>query len=203
MGCVLSTVPQLGSLEVEASVTIHGHIIKTLPDIRKDVYIGRECVDMYAKCECLDSALTLFKNISHKNMPTWTTIVSELAILEKGRQDLKFFTYMTKSEILYIWLLLHHYGCIDEHLEQAGQLFEVYEFVISETAEDDELLWRSLLHSCRINDDMIMGKIIPRNTTLPTSKSEVFSIAVGTQTHDKVLFHVKSDTSYVQEDEGR
>ncbi|KAI3767857.1 hypothetical protein L2E82_18286 [Cichorium intybus] len=189
MVCILSATSRLGSLET--GVTIHGYITKTLPDIKNDVYIGTALVDMYAKCGCLNSALKLFKEMSYKNVLTYTTMVSGLAIHGKGKQALKLFTDMTESGILpnsvtfttllfacsqsglvkeglslfqimkekfYISPLSCHYGCVVDLLGRAGFLNEAFEFIVSEKVEDDEVLWRSLLHSCRVYNDVVMGE---------------------------------------------
>ncbi|KAL7602964.1 hypothetical protein Lser_V15G19537 [Lactuca serriola] len=193
MVCVLSAVSRLGSLET--GVSIHGYIIKTTPNIENDVYIGTSLVDMYAKCGCLDTALTLFHKMSYKNVLTYTAMVSGLAIHGKGKQALKLFTNMTESGILpnsvtftsllfacaqsgllneglslfqimkekfHILPLPHHYGCIVDLLGRIGHLGEAYEFIMSEKVEDDVVLWRSLMHSCRVHNDIVMGEKVAK-----------------------------------------
>ncbi|KAI3693248.1 hypothetical protein L6452_33080 [Arctium lappa] len=189
MVCVLSAVSRLGYLET--GVSVHGHIVKTMCDIENDVYIGTGLVDMYAKCGCLDSALSLFMRMGHKNVLTWTAMVSGLAVHGQGKQALKIFSDMIESGILpnsvtftsllfacsqaglleeglylfhnmkkmfHILPLPHHYGCIVDLLGRAGHLDEAYEFIISEKVEGDEVLWRSMLHACRIHNNIVMGE---------------------------------------------
>ncbi|KAK0580062.1 hypothetical protein LWI29_035823 [Acer saccharum] len=58
MVCVLSTSSQLGVLESGACV--HGYIEKTIYMPENDLFVGTGLVDMYSKCGCLDSALSIF-----------------------------------------------------------------------------------------------------------------------------------------------
>ncbi|KAK9067409.1 hypothetical protein SSX86_014737 [Deinandra increscens subsp. villosa] len=193
MVCVLSAVSRLGYLET--GVSIHGYVEKTICDIENDVYIGTGLVDMYAKCGCLDTALNLFTRMRHKNVHTWTAMVSGFAVHGKGKQALKLFDDMTNSgvspnSITFTTLLLacsqaglveeglslfhnmrtkfcveplsHHYGCIVDLLGRAGHLNDAFEFIMSEKVESDEVLWRSLLHACRLHNDMVMGERVAK-----------------------------------------
>ncbi|KAF6140231.1 hypothetical protein GIB67_000279 [Kingdonia uniflora] len=51
-----------------------------------------------------------------------------------------------------------HYGCLVDLLGRAGQLVEAYEFIIGMECEGDAILWRSLLGSCKIHGDAVMGE---------------------------------------------
>ncbi|KAI3784578.1 hypothetical protein L1987_43679 [Smallanthus sonchifolius] len=193
MVCVLSAVSRLGCLET--GVGIHGYVEKTIFDVENDVYIGTALVDMYAKCGCLDRGLNLFMRMGHKNVHTWTAMVSGLAVHGKGKQALKFFDDMTDSGVLpnsvtFTSLLLacsqaglveeglslfhkmktkfcvvplsHHYGCIVDLLARAGHLDDAFKFIIGEKVESDEVLWRSLLHACRLHNDVVMGERVAK-----------------------------------------
>ncbi|KAK1583048.1 hypothetical protein Q3G72_020584 [Acer saccharum] len=61
MVCVLSSSSQLGVLEIGACV--HGYIEKTIYMPENDLFIGTGLVDMYSKCGCLDSTLSIFRHI--------------------------------------------------------------------------------------------------------------------------------------------
>ncbi|KAI9084749.1 hypothetical protein K1719_033155 [Acacia pycnantha] len=86
MLCVISAASQLGMLETGASV--HGLAEKTVHVPEDDVYIGTGLVDMYSKCGCLESALSVFNRMSGKNVFTWTAMITGLAIHGKGEQAL-------------------------------------------------------------------------------------------------------------------
>ncbi|OVA20853.1 Pentatricopeptide repeat [Macleaya cordata] len=53
---------------------------------------------------------------------------------------------------------IQHYGCIVDLLGRAGRIKETYEFIIGMKIEPDEILWRSLLGSCKIHGDVVMGE---------------------------------------------
>ncbi|XP_076905293.1 pentatricopeptide repeat-containing protein At3g18970-like [Bidens hawaiensis] len=191
--CVLSAVARLGYLET--GVGIHACIEKTIGGVESDVYIGTGLVDMYAKCGCLDAGLNLFMRMRHKNVHTWTAMVSGLAVNGKGKRALKLFNDMIDSgispnSVTFTSLLLacsqaglvkeglslfkimktkfcivplsHHYGCIVDLLARAGHLEDAFEFIVSEKVESDEVLWRSLLHACRLHNDVVMGEKVAK-----------------------------------------
>ncbi|MED6179950.1 hypothetical protein PIB30_005750 [Stylosanthes scabra] len=90
--CVLSAASQLGIIDIGAC--IHGFARKTGYSPEDDVFIGTGLVDMYAKCGCLDSALSVFWRMNQKNVLTWTAMTTGLAIHGKGRQALEIFYKM-------------------------------------------------------------------------------------------------------------
>ncbi|KAH7514199.1 hypothetical protein FEM48_Zijuj11G0063300 [Ziziphus jujuba var. spinosa] len=92
MVCILSAASQLGVLETGACV--HGYIEKTIPFPENDVFIGTGLIDMYLKCGCLDSALTIFMRMEEKNVLTSTAMATGLAIHGKGKDALKLFDEM-------------------------------------------------------------------------------------------------------------
>ncbi|XP_058728942.1 pentatricopeptide repeat-containing protein At1g15510, chloroplastic [Vicia villosa] len=55
-------------------------------------------VDMYAKCKCIDKALEVFYSIRHKNIITWTAIISGLRINNRCFDSLFFFKEMMRKQ---------------------------------------------------------------------------------------------------------
>ncbi|XP_057742970.1 pentatricopeptide repeat-containing protein At3g18970 [Arachis stenosperma] len=90
--CVLSAASQMGIIDIGAC--IHGFVGKTGYSPEYDVFIGTGMVDMYAKCGCLNSALSVFWQMNVKNVLTWTAMTTGLAIHGKGRQALEIFYKM-------------------------------------------------------------------------------------------------------------
>ncbi|CAL0332158.1 unnamed protein product [Lupinus luteus] len=84
--CVLSAVSQTGMLETGAC--IHAFKEKTKCTPEDDIFIGTGLVDMYSKCGCLESALSIFWQMNQKNVLTWTAMATGLAIHGKGKQAL-------------------------------------------------------------------------------------------------------------------
>uniref|UniRef100_A0A803KPQ3 Pentatricopeptide repeat-containing protein n=1 Tax=Chenopodium quinoa TaxID=63459 RepID=A0A803KPQ3_CHEQI len=53
---------------------------------------------------------------------------------------------------------IEHYGCIVDLLGKSGLLREAYEFIVRMPTESNSVLWRSLLGSCRLHGDFVMGE---------------------------------------------
>ncbi|PWA94843.1 editing factor (mitochondrion) [Artemisia annua] len=94
------------------------------------------------------------------NSVTFTSLLfacSQAGLLEEGLY--LFHDMKTKFRIV---PLSHHYGCIVDLLGRVGHLSEAYEFIISEKVEGDEVLWRSLLHACRVHNNIVMGERVAK-----------------------------------------
>lgn len=92
MVCVLSASAQLGVLQTGACV--HGYIEKVMWSPENDVFVGTGLVDMYAKCGCLESALSIFRQMRNKNVLTWTAMLSGFAIHGKGEHAVRLLDLM-------------------------------------------------------------------------------------------------------------
>nr|XP_023907431.1 pentatricopeptide repeat-containing protein At3g18970-like isoform X2 [Quercus suber]XP_023907503.1 pentatricopeptide repeat-containing protein At3g18970-like isoform X2 [Quercus suber] len=189
MVCVLSMASHLGVLESGACV--HGYIEKTVCVPENDVFIGTGLVDMYAKCGCLESALSVFWQMNEKNVLTWTAMLTGLAIHGRAKEALELLDSMGASGIkpnvvtftsllsacCHVGLVeegihlfdkmrnkfgvlpvMQHYGCMVDLLGRAGHLKEAYEFIMGMQIEPDAIIWRSLLSSCKVHGDVIMGE---------------------------------------------
>ncbi|KAK8328581.1 hypothetical protein V6Z12_A11G261300 [Gossypium hirsutum] len=136
---------QLG--EIYSGACVHGFIEKTIWVPESDVFIGTGLVDMYAKCGYIDSALSIFRLMSVKNVLTWTAMGTGLAVHGRGKEALELLDAMEGSG-------------------RAGYLNEAYDFIIEIPIKPDAVLWRSLLSACTIHGDLAMaekvGKILLR-----------------------------------------
>ncbi|MBA0860386.1 hypothetical protein Goshw_017184 [Gossypium schwendimanii] len=97
MVCVLSACSQLG--EIYSGACVHGFIEKTIWVPESDVFIGTGLVDMYAKCGYIDSALSIFRLMSVKNVLTWTAMGTGLAVHGRGKEALELLDAMEGSGI--------------------------------------------------------------------------------------------------------
>ncbi|KFK39226.1 mitochondrial editing factor 20 [Arabis alpina] len=122
MVCLLSAISQTGLLEIGSLV--HGYIEKLgfTPEI--DVFIGTGLVDMYSKCGCLNSALSVFELMKVKNVLTWTSLATGLALNGRGNETPYLLNRMAESgikpnEITFTSLLsaYRHIGLLQEGLE--------------------------------------------------------------------------------------
>lgn len=122
MVCVLSAISQTGLLEIGSLV--HGCIEKLglTPEI--DVFIGTALVDMYSKCGCLNSAFSVFELMKVKNVLTWTSMATGLALNGRGNETPDLLNRMAESgikpnEITFTSLLsaYRHIGLVQEGIE--------------------------------------------------------------------------------------
>uniref|UniRef100_A0A0D3DSR3 Pentatricopeptide repeat-containing protein n=1 Tax=Brassica oleracea var. oleracea TaxID=109376 RepID=A0A0D3DSR3_BRAOL len=97
MVCVLSAISQMGLLEVGALV--HGYIEKLGFTPEVDVFIGTGLVDMYSKCGCLNSAISVFELMRAKNVLTWTSMATGLALNGRGNETPSLLNRMAESGI--------------------------------------------------------------------------------------------------------
>lgn len=121
MVSILSAVAQLGVLETGAC--IHGYIEKTICVPENDVFIGTSLVDMYTKCGSFESALSIFMKMREKNVLTWTSMATGLAIHGRGKEALELLNEMEANTIkpnavTFTSLLLAccHVGLVEEGL---------------------------------------------------------------------------------------
>ncbi|KAF9604615.1 hypothetical protein IFM89_008881 [Coptis chinensis] len=96
MVSVLSACARIGDLVTGSCV--HGRIEKIVY-VPHDVYIGTCLVDMYSKCGCLKSALVVFNRMKMKNILTWTSMISGLALHGQGKSVLNILEAMQVTNI--------------------------------------------------------------------------------------------------------
>ncbi|KAK2637828.1 hypothetical protein Ddye_025623 [Dipteronia dyeriana] len=97
MVCVLSASSQLSVFESGACV--HGYIEKKIYMPENDLFVGTGLVDMYSKCGCLDSALSIFRRMRDKNVLTWTAMVTGLAIHGRGKEAIRLLDLMRVCDV--------------------------------------------------------------------------------------------------------
>ncbi|VFQ72389.1 unnamed protein product [Cuscuta campestris] len=54
--------------------TLHSHFIKTALNL--NTFLANRAIDMYAKCDSIDSAQAVFDELPHRNTHSWNTIIS-------------------------------------------------------------------------------------------------------------------------------
>ncbi|KAK1432629.1 hypothetical protein QVD17_09527 [Tagetes erecta] len=109
-------------------------------------------------------ALKFFNDMANSgilpNSVTFTSLLlacSQAGLVEEG---LALFHKM-KTKFCVV-PLSHHYGCVVDLLGRAGHLDDAFRFIVSEKVESDEVLWRSLLHACRLHNDIVMGERVAK-----------------------------------------
>ncbi|KAL9305032.1 Pentatricopeptide repeat-containing protein [Arabidopsis thaliana] len=93
IAAVLSACSKSGALG--SGIRIHGYILDN--GIKLDRAIGTALVDMYAKCGELDCAATVFSNMNHKDILSWTAMIQGWAVHGRFHQAIQCFRQMMYS----------------------------------------------------------------------------------------------------------
>ncbi|KAJ1271631.1 hypothetical protein BS78_06G142000 [Paspalum vaginatum] len=124
LSTVLSACASLGSLE--SGRWVHEYVERK--GIEWDAHVGTSVVDMYAKCGCLDIAVSIFHKMPFKNVSSWNAMINGFALHGHGRQAVECFDSMIASafppnEVTFITALG---ACCHSGLVQEGRrLFEL------------------------------------------------------------------------------
>ncbi|XP_027909492.1 pentatricopeptide repeat-containing protein At3g49170, chloroplastic [Vigna unguiculata] len=115
--CLLSAAACLGT--VGKGEQIHALIVKS--GFGTDLCINNALISMYSKCGNKEAALQVFNDMGHRNVITWTSIISALAKHGFATKALELFYEMLEigakpNEVTYIAVLsaCSHVGLIDE-----------------------------------------------------------------------------------------
>ncbi|KAM3387800.1 hypothetical protein ACQJBY_010567 [Aegilops geniculata] len=93
LSTVLSACASLGALE--SGRWVHEYIERK--GIEWDVHVGTSLVDMYAKCGCLETSLSIFHKMPVKNVSSWNALINGFALHGHGREALVYFDRMVAS----------------------------------------------------------------------------------------------------------
>ncbi|KAL4580831.1 hypothetical protein LXL04_017035 [Taraxacum kok-saghyz] len=122
---VLRAISRLGALEI--GKWIHFYAIKN--NINIDPVLGSSLIDMYSKCGSINEALQLFNSLKQKNVITWNSIITGLAIHGRATEALDHFNKMQEfrvplSDVTYIAVLTacSHGGLVDQGLSIFNQM---------------------------------------------------------------------------------
>lgn len=122
---VLSGCADIGALDFGGS--LHGYINK-IPSLVTDVSVNNALIDLYAKGGSLGFAKKVFSEMPRKDVFSWTSMISGLALHGEGRSTVKVFGNMvssglTPNEITFLSVLS---ACGHEGLIKEGRsLFDI------------------------------------------------------------------------------
>jgi len=123
---VLSGCTKLCRLDLGSS--LHGLVIKTNLGIF-DTFLGNVLIDMYGKCGSIDSAVKVFEEIMHKNIITWTTLITALGLNGYAYESVMIFRNMEmmglKPDALVLRAVLsscRYGGLVEEAMEIFRQM---------------------------------------------------------------------------------
>ncbi|XP_010492068.1 PREDICTED: putative pentatricopeptide repeat-containing protein At5g13230, mitochondrial [Camelina sativa] len=89
-GCAIGKCSGLGE-------QLHGLVVKAGFDL--DVYVSNALIDVYAKCEKMDSAVKLFAELSSKNEVSWNTVIVGYENLGEGGKALSMFCEALRNQV--------------------------------------------------------------------------------------------------------
>ncbi|KAK8930840.1 putative pentatricopeptide repeat-containing protein [Platanthera zijinensis] len=92
---VLTACAQLGALD--QGRWAHAYIQKN--KFQLSVTLGTALIDMYSKCGNVGRAMEVFRSMPEKNVYTWSSAMSGLAMNGAGKQCLEIFDLMEKKEL--------------------------------------------------------------------------------------------------------
>ncbi|KAF7813416.1 pentatricopeptide repeat-containing protein [Senna tora] len=119
VAAVLSGCADTGALHF--GQCIHGNVNKT--SLKMDVTVSNAMMDMYSKSGRLDLAIGVFNEILHKDVFSWTTMISGYAYHGEGHYALEVYSHMVESGILpnEVTLLALLTACSHEGLVMEGK----------------------------------------------------------------------------------
>lgn len=102
---------------------VHGLIIKTSSGC-SDTYVHNMLLDMYAKCGRIEDCVRAFEEMENRNIISWTTVISGLALNGFSRKALAWFKAMEeaglkpdKVAILAVLSACRHGGLVQEGMK--------------------------------------------------------------------------------------
>lgn len=111
---------------------VHSYI-NSRPDVIVDGSVGNALINMYVKCGSMEMAIMIFKTLEHKDIISWSTIISGLAMNGLGSQAFVLFSLMlvhgiSPDDITFLGLLsaCSHGGLINQGLMVYKAMKDVY-----------------------------------------------------------------------------
>ncbi|XP_010555776.1 PREDICTED: pentatricopeptide repeat-containing protein At2g29760, chloroplastic-like [Tarenaya hassleriana] len=117
---VLPACAHLGSLDTGQA--IHKYI--RTHDLKLDIYVGNALIDMYCKCGDVGKAMAVFDEMKEKDLVSWNSIISGLAVNGFASSAFDLFYRMFDENVkpnsgtfVGIFLACTHAGLVDKGLE--------------------------------------------------------------------------------------
>ncbi|KAG7602093.1 Pentatricopeptide repeat [Arabidopsis thaliana x Arabidopsis arenosa] len=89
-GCAIGKCSGLGE-------QLHGLVVKVGFDL--DIYVSNALIDVYAKCEKMDTAVKLFAELSSKNEVSWNTVIVGYENLGEGGKAFSMFREALRNQV--------------------------------------------------------------------------------------------------------
>ncbi|XP_016899771.2 pentatricopeptide repeat-containing protein At4g21065 isoform X2 [Cucumis melo] len=161
---VLSACSNLGDLNLGQKV--HSYICYYI-DMNADVFVGNALIDMYLKCDDLNSANKVFDEMPVRNVVTWNAMISGLAYQGRYREALDTFRIMQNKgvkpdEVTLVGVLN---SCANLGVLEIGLVKEAEEIVHKMEIRPDVFACGALLGACRIHGNVDIGESVMQKLT--------------------------------------
>lgn len=90
---VISAVSSLGALEL--GIWVHAYIRRA--GLGLTVPLGTALINMYSRCGSIDRSVKVFEEMPHRNVVTWTSLITGLAVHGRSREALRAFRDMREA----------------------------------------------------------------------------------------------------------
>ncbi|KVI01830.1 pentatricopeptide repeat-containing protein At5g48910 [Cynara cardunculus var. scolymus] len=124
---VLPAISRIGALEI--GKWVYFYALKNCININP--VLGSALIDMYSKCGSIEEAVQLFESLAKKNVITWNSIITGLAIHGRATDALNHFKRMQENgisptDVTYISVLTacSHAGLVDQGMSIFNQLVQ-------------------------------------------------------------------------------
>nr|DAD44900.1 TPA_asm: hypothetical protein HUJ06_003130 [Nelumbo nucifera] len=126
---VLTACAHLGALT--QGMWVHSYVRRN--NLESNPILATAVVDMYSKCGCIGSALSVFEGILNKDVRSWNAIISGVAMNGDAKKSLELFDKMIlhgtqPTEVTFVAILTActHAGLVDKGIELFEQMGTVY-----------------------------------------------------------------------------
>ncbi|KAL1352406.1 hypothetical protein HN51_016414 [Arachis hypogaea] len=128
---ILAASSDLGILQ--QAVCLHGFLTKCGFD--DNIFVGASLIEMYAKCSSIDNTYKVFKQMTHKDVVVWSSIIAAYGFHGQGEAALKLFSEMLDSSnakpnyvtFLSILFACSHAGLIKEGIKIFDTMVNEYQ----------------------------------------------------------------------------
>ncbi|KAJ0989674.1 hypothetical protein J5N97_008030 [Dioscorea zingiberensis] len=133
---------------IELGRQIHAQIIKE--KLQKDVFILSSLVDMYAKCGNMQDSLLMFNKMALRDHVSWNALICGYSL--HGLVDVGEQYFNTMTDHYKLQPQLEHYSCMVDLIGRTRGVHEALEFISKMPLEADDVIWRTLLSTCKIQE---------------------------------------------------
>lgn len=128
---ILAASSKLGILQ--QAICLHGFVTKRGFD--SNIFIGASLIELYAKCSSIDNANKVFKEMTYKDVVTWSSIIAAYGFHGQGEEALALFYQMVNfsdvkpNNVTFLSILsaCSHAGLIKEGIKMFDMMVNKYQ----------------------------------------------------------------------------